>query len=149
MSDDNQQNNDDLQWLRQYKQHQEEILYSRINIFILVSSIFVGIFGVVLSQDVKIAFAVSCLGAALTIIWWLAVHRQRVIVNDFRVRLDDTDTYYKECRNDRRTKDKAHRMKRKLISGQRLLIDFLPAVFLLFWMFAIWRTFPKVLVEFL
>lgn len=134
--------NDDLQWLRQYKIHQENILYSRINIFILVSSIFLGIFGVVLSQDVRsqdveIAFAVSCLGTIITIVWWLAVHRQRIVVNDLRRRLYKHDTLYRKRRIVRDKLDKKQWKRIRRISGQRLVIDVLPATFLVVWVVAV------------
>jgi len=146
MPDNNQQNHDDRQWLRQYKLHQEEILYSRINIFVVVLSIFVAIFGAAQSQDAVIAFAVLLLGAVLTIVWWLAVHRQNVIVNDYRFRLDVEDPLFRKWREDRWRKDKEEGRKRKRVSGQKLVIYVLPSIFGVFWVFALVWLIAKVLI---
>ncbi|MCH8045160.1 MAG: hypothetical protein IID44_15730 [Planctomycetes bacterium] len=131
-----QQQRDDIKWLRDYKLHQENILYSRINIFIVVSSIFVGSFCILQSQ-VFLAYLAWLAGAALTRVLWLAIRRQSMILNDYRDLLYNEDPVYRNWRRYRKWKDKARGKEGKPISGQKLMFDYLPRIFGAFWAIAL------------
>lgn len=130
---------EEIQWIREYKLHQENILYSRVNIFIVVLSIFVAIFGATIqsgsldSRSHEFAYIVLVLAVLLTAFWFSAVHRQNVILIDLRSELKEKDLIYKNWKAARDSEDRNKKLWRRPISGQFLLIYGLPGVFAVFW----------------
>ena len=148
--------------LREYKKFQEELLYSRINIFIVVSSISAAGFSA--SSPDSGLFEFSLVGILVTIIWWINVFRQSVVVEDLREELED-DPIFRLLRKRRLKQDRARGKpskavesetetpkklwfpwwkgrRRGLFSGQYLLVHLLPIVFLVFWVVMAARHWP-------
>jgi len=92
-----------IQWLREYKMYQETILYSRINIFIVASSILVAaFFG---ADETCLRFPMALLGLVVTALWLFVVRRQKQVVDDLRAELQVTDPLYQRLRSAREDKD--------------------------------------------
>lgn len=122
-------------WLFDYKMHQENLLYARINIFIVVSSIFLASFATISqSKEFIPSLTVCLLALGVTIIWILNVRRQMFIVNFYaeKLKLDPTFAEFK--------KDPL-RATRKGISGQASLGYWVPCMFIIVWVLAIFWIF--------
>ncbi len=128
-------------WYYDYKKHQEEILYSRVNIFMVAVSILAA--ALVAVQEPLLRLFVAFLGLASTAFWYLAVKRQKEIVGDLRLQLEDADCLYKEMKRFRDRRDE--KLKRR-ISGHWLLFFYLPLIFGVFWILAVvwsFNSLPK------
>ncbi len=132
--------------IREYKIFQEGILYQRVNIFIVTSSIFVTAFvaSAYLSTDRWIPGAIGFIGLVSTIIWWISLKRQNVIVNDQRVMLTE-DPIYRLFKKGRKGEDPKWKGRdRGYFPGHFLLLEMLPLTFCLFWLVAVlWLILGK------
>ncbi len=126
---------EDRTWVRDYKNHQENILYSRINIFIVVSAILIaGFVGVLEVSTPDLRYHVAWLGLGVAGLWIVVILRQWRVTRHLRDLLKVSDPLYRKMKNHRAEKDSRLT---KLLSGQAMLFIFLPAIFALFWIFAL------------
>lgn len=128
---------EDKAFFRSKLEYQESVLYARINIFIVASAILMNVFGL-LFVTAKISIAnhvVSIFGIVLTLVMWLAIWRQSVVVEDIRRFLRDAvqDTAFADLGINRKQLDAT----RFSPSGKRLMFTVLPFLFLLFWIGAL------------
>ncbi|MCP4545425.1 MAG: hypothetical protein GY835_03025 [bacterium] len=133
---------ENLKWLRDYKNHQESILYMRINIFIVVSAILIAGFVDVPIKDLLLRCSVASLGLGVTVLWIVVVLRQWTVTKHLRhflLKLGNVDPLYRSMRAYRILRDEESFLTKRL-SGETLLFLLLPGVFLLFWVFALYSS---------
>ncbi len=144
-----QPNESDIEWLRQYKMHQENLLYSRINIFLLSLSLIAAI-SITVTSSIPIhviiwlkllPLFVSFLGLSLTWAWWFAVSRQRKVVAFYSMLQKKYDPFYDWGVNVRmKIEENVNKVD---WHGQSVLVHFLPFSFLLFWIISFLWAFDK------
>jgi len=132
---------EDLQWLRDYKNHQDNVLYQRINFFALMLSIFIAsVLSIEGNPVAQILF--SILGLSLTYLWWRSVDRQHKIVEYIRDELYKMYVPYQKLRYYRDPKlsnieqtasGQELSNKKPTVSGQKLLVHCVPLLFGVFW----------------
>lgn len=121
-----------IPWLRKDKMHQENILYTRLNIFILVMSIMFATAVMVWDKNKCISQIICWFGLLVTILWLIIILRQWQVVNDIRDMLEWSDKYvYQKIRGLREKRD-GEKIFRKM-SGQKLIFFMFPWIFIIFW----------------
>lgn len=121
---------EERQWLRQDKMHQEKILYTRINLSVVVLSILTVAFA--RTQHHLVRIVTGLFGIGLAVIWFLLIHRQRQIVDDLRDMLEASDGTYQKMRRIRSYRDEHMRWH---VSGQSLIYRYLPLILIVYWLF--------------
>ncbi len=121
-----------IDWLRGYKEFQENILYQRANMSVLVSAILTTIFATIFIKvektDTIMKYSICGFGLLVTVILFLSLHRQSKILTCLRDLLKGKDaSVYAEWRKYHEGKCKS------IISGRVLIVYCLPAAFLVFW----------------
>lgn len=146
---------EEKEWLRQYKMHQEGLLYSRINIFLLSVSLIAAIFMTSAASIFKgsleahwllqlLILFLPILGLCLTLAWWFAACRQKEVVDFYSKMQKRSDPFYEWLSILRREirdtgKKKCYFNKR----GQKVLVNLLPKLFFIFWLLALAWTVKK------
>lgn len=127
---------EEICWLREYKIHQETILYTRVNIFVLVMSILIATTLMAQDKNKLISIIICGFSIVVTVLWFLIIRRQKQVVDDIRDMLLKSDkVVYEKIRQLRNLRDKGKdKGKKRRISGQSLLFFGLPLVFTLFWL---------------
>ncbi|HPQ71159.1 MAG TPA: hypothetical protein PKW95_18680 [bacterium] len=87
--------------LWEYRLHQEEIFYQRMNFFLVAESMYFVAFATLFSAQIKqtgILVVVIVLGFLLTVIWSLANRRQKIIIDHIRPIVEQACPSYAEIR---------------------------------------------------
>ena len=129
--------NEGVAWLRTYKDHQDTVLYERVNFFALAISILMAV--AMGMTNLYIQLAISVAGMILTCGWWLAVRRQRQVVEFARKQLLRIDISYNV---NRKVREESYKSK-FLISGQRILVHWVPVLMFVIWCLIAIEAFSK------
>lgn len=119
-------------WYFQKESHEQNLLYQRINIFLLASSVVVvGFAGAVQTMDLLFLIGTGLLGLVIALSWLRVVHRQVQIVDWLKERLLEVSTCYRDWTKFAKEKEMAPDVTVHHVSW--ILYRALPMLFILFW----------------
>ena len=118
----------------EYRLHQEQIFYQRLNFFLVAESMHFVAFATMLSivpKPLLILTTIVLLGIFLTGAWTYVNHRQKRIIDSIRPAVEEVCKSYKELRSFRPP---------RLISSWNLLAYWVPLVTLFTWLVFFFAT---------
>lgn len=131
----------DLEILWQYRNYQEDLLYQRINVFLIAQSMLFVAYTE--AKDGLISGAISYLGTVMTILGWFSIIRQRFVLQFARDYVKDKVTAYGELQK-KRKKEEDKLWFHRHFSGQELLCFSLPLLMLLVWLGLIFNSLSSI-----
>ncbi len=122
----------DLDILWEYRNHQEDLLYQRINVFLIAQSMLFVAYTTAADKVVPTG-AIAYLGTVTTILGWFSIIRQRFVFQFARDYVKDKVTALGELQK-KRKEEEDKRWFQRHFAGQELLCFSLPLLMLLVWL---------------